>query len=76
MRPHWLNALGPTVNRFTGGTQIRHFVIAITGESALMLPTPLPIGDDRRTSGLLHWIIWRASLDDKTSFDRLRRHAG
>ena len=30
MRAHWLNALAATVNRFTGGTQIRHFVMAIT----------------------------------------------
>ena len=29
-----------------------------------------------RTGGLLHWIIRRTALDDKTSFDRLRRHAG
>jgi endonuclease YncB( thermonuclease family) len=29
-RPRWLNALHGTVNRFTGGAQIRHFVMAIT----------------------------------------------
>jgi hypothetical protein len=30
VRPHWRNALGGAVNRFTGGAQIRHFVMAIT----------------------------------------------
>jgi hypothetical protein len=32
VRPNWRNALGGAVNRFTGGTQIRHFVMAITVE--------------------------------------------
>ena len=30
VRPHWRNARAVTVNRFTGGAQIRHFVMAIT----------------------------------------------
>jgi hypothetical protein len=30
VRPHWRNALGATVKRFTGRAQIRHFVMAIT----------------------------------------------
>ena len=32
MRPHWRNALGITVNRFTVGAQILHFVMAVTYE--------------------------------------------
>jgi hypothetical protein len=28
--PHWRNGPAAAVNRFTGGTQIRHFVMAIT----------------------------------------------
>jgi hypothetical protein len=31
VRRHWLNALAATVKPFTGGTQIRHSVMAITG---------------------------------------------
>jgi hypothetical protein len=30
VQPHSLNALSAIVNLFTGGTQIRHFVMAIT----------------------------------------------
>jgi hypothetical protein len=30
MRPHWLTTLGGAVYRFTGRTQTRHFVMAIT----------------------------------------------
>jgi hypothetical protein len=30
VQPHWRNGLTATVNRFTGCTQIRHFVMAIT----------------------------------------------
>ena len=33
VRAHWLNALDATVKRFTGDAQIRHFVMAITGQS-------------------------------------------
>src|SRR5262245_38959241 len=29
VREHWRNSLAATVKRFTGGTQIRHFVMAI-----------------------------------------------
>jgi len=36
VRAHWLNARGVTVNRFTGGTQIRHFVMVITVLVAVM----------------------------------------
>jgi hypothetical protein len=33
VRRHWLNAVAAHVNWFTGGTQIRLFVMAITTES-------------------------------------------
>jgi len=33
VRAHWLTTLGGAVNGFTGITQIRHFVMAITGHS-------------------------------------------
>ena len=33
VQPHWRNGLTATVNRFTGCTQIRHFVMAITGST-------------------------------------------
>jgi hypothetical protein len=49
VRPHWRNAVAAAVNRFTGDTQIRHFVMAITTESD---GAPLP---ERRV----------VSLDDK-----------
>ena len=29
VRPHWRNALAATVNRFTGGTQIRQFLPSV-----------------------------------------------
>jgi hypothetical protein len=35
VRRCWLNALGATVNRFTGGITIGHFVMAITGRHIL-----------------------------------------
>ena len=38
MWPPWLNALTATVNRFTGGNQIRHFVMAITGQAVWGCP--------------------------------------
>src|SRR5215510_12124715 len=34
VRPHWRNAAAAPVKQFTGGTQIRHFVMAITGSAA------------------------------------------
>jgi hypothetical protein len=39
---HWLNALHGTVNRFTDGDQIRHFVMTITGERATAWPRRIP----------------------------------
>jgi hypothetical protein len=47
VRPHWLNALAATVNRFTGGTPIDIFVMAITGSavwgSVLCSPSGQPV---------------------------------
>jgi hypothetical protein len=34
VRPHWRDAVAAPVNRFTGGTQIRQFVMANTGRRA------------------------------------------
>jgi hypothetical protein len=34
VQPHWLTTRGGAVNRFTGRTQIRHFVMAITGDDS------------------------------------------
>jgi hypothetical protein len=39
VRPHWRRTSRRTMNRFTGGTQILHFVMAITTESAHLLGT-------------------------------------
>jgi hypothetical protein len=45
--PHWLAALGATVNPLTDCTQIRHFVMAITIRS-----TRRAHAVDRRQTGL------------------------
>jgi hypothetical protein len=37
VRAHWLTTLGGAVNGFTGITQIRHFVMAITGRRSQLV---------------------------------------
>jgi len=47
VRAHWLTTVGGVVNRFTGITQIRHFVMAITVDDSAADPqTRFRLGDE------------------------------
>ena len=50
MRPHWRNVVAAPVNRFTGGGQIRHFVMTITPRTAMR----------RQAATICDWKIDRA----------------